>query len=73
LLTGHRLHTVDAPKDVGAGDEASHRVALHAEDDGVTVTGASTPDRDKALIPWDQAVAVGRRIIEFARAHGDIS
>jgi hypothetical protein len=37
------------------------------------VTGASTPDHDKALIPWDQAVAVARRIIELARARGDIS
>jgi hypothetical protein len=28
---------------------------------------------EPALIPWDQAVAVGRRIIELARARGDIS
>jgi hypothetical protein len=60
-------------RDAGAADEASRRVALHAEGDGVAVTGAATPDPDKALIPWDQAVAVGRRIIELARARGDIS
>ena len=53
--------------------EPSRQVALHAEDDGVAVTGASTPDHDKALIPWDQAVAVGRRIIELARARGDLN
>jgi BioD-like phosphotransacetylase family protein len=63
----------NAAKDVRAADEASHRVTPHAEDDGVAVTGASTPDHDKALIPWDQAVAVARRIIELARARGDIS
>jgi len=63
----------DAAKDVGAPDERSRQVTLHAEDDGVAVTGASTPDPDRALIPWDQAVAVARRIIELARARGDIS
>jgi hypothetical protein len=63
----------NAAKDVRAADEASRRVALHAEADGVAVTGASTPDPDKALIPWNQAVAVARRIIELARARGDIS
>jgi len=63
----------NAAKDVRAADEASHRVALQAEDDGVAVTGASTPDPDKALIPWEQAVGVARRIIELARARGDIS
>jgi hypothetical protein len=63
----------NAAKDVRAADEASQRVALHAEDDGAAVTGASTADPDKALIPWDQAVAVARRIIELARARGDLS
>jgi hypothetical protein len=47
----------NAANDVRASDEPSRQVALHAEDDGVAVTGASTPDADKALIPWDQAVA----------------
>jgi hypothetical protein len=62
-----------AATDVPVTDEASRRVAVHAEDDGVAVTGATTPDPDKALIPWNQAVAVARRIIELARARGDIS
>jgi hypothetical protein len=60
-------------KDARAPNEASRQVELHAEDDGVAVTGASTPDHDKTLIPWDQAVAVARRIIELARARGDLS
>jgi hypothetical protein len=63
----------NAAKDLQAADEPSRQVALHAQDDGVAVTGASTPDPDKALIPWDQAVAAGRRIIELARARGDLS
>jgi hypothetical protein len=63
----------NAAKDLRAADEPSRQVALHAEDDGVAVTGATTPDPDKALIPWNQAVAVARRIIELARARGDIS
>jgi hypothetical protein len=63
----------NVPEDVPVADEASHRVVLHAEDDGVAVTGASTPDPDGALFPWDQAVAVARRIIELARARGDVS
>jgi hypothetical protein len=63
----------NAATDIGTADEASHRVALQAEVDGVALIGASTPDPDKALIPWGQAVAVARRIIEPARARGDIS
>jgi hypothetical protein len=63
----------NAANDVRAADEAARRVTLHAEDHGVAVTGASTPDPDRALIPWGQAVAVARRIIELARARGDIS
>ena len=58
-------------KAVRAADEHPRQVALHAEDDGVALTGVA--DLDKALIPWDQAVAVARRIIELARARGDLS
>jgi hypothetical protein len=60
-------------KDVRAADDPSRQVELRAENDGVAVTGASTPDHDKTLIPWDQATAVARRIIELARARGDLS
>jgi uncharacterized membrane protein YdfJ with MMPL/SSD domain len=53
-------------------DEASRQVALHVEVDGIGLTGVSTRDGEKSLIPWDQAIAVARRIIELARAHGDL-
>jgi hypothetical protein len=62
----------NAANDVRASDEPSRQVAVHAENDGVAVTGATTPGHE-TLIPWDQAVAVARRIIELARARGDLS
>jgi hypothetical protein len=59
---------------VGTPDEASRQVELHAGDDGVAVTGAATPDAGVVVvIPWDQAVRVARRIIELARARGDLT
>jgi hypothetical protein len=53
-------------------DQASRQVELHVEYDGVALSGVSTPDGEKSLIPWDQAIVVARRIIELARAHGDL-
>jgi hypothetical protein len=59
---------------VGTPDEASRQVELQAGDDGVAVTGAATPAADVVVvIPWSQAVAIGRRIIELARARGDLT
>jgi hypothetical protein len=60
-------------KDAPAPNVASRQVDLHLEDDGVALFGVSTLDPDNSLIPWDQAVAVARRIIELARARGDLS
>jgi hypothetical protein len=61
-------------KDARAPDEASRQDELQAGDDGVAVTGGSTgPDPDVVVIPWGQAVAVARRIIELARARGDLT
>jgi hypothetical protein len=52
--------------------EAFRQVALQVEDEGVALTGVSMRDSEKSLIPWDQAIDVARRIIELARAHGDL-
>jgi hypothetical protein len=59
--------------DVATPDDASRQVELQAGDDGVAVTGGSAPHPDPVVIPWGQAVAIGRRIIELARARGDLS
>jgi hypothetical protein len=41
-------------------------VELRANGDGIQLL-------DPGVIPWDQAVAVGRQIIKLARARGDVS
>jgi hypothetical protein len=69
--SSHNGAVSDAAED--ARPPTSSQVAVHAEDRGVTVAGLSTPDPDTTLIPRDQAVAVARRIIELARARGDLS
>jgi hypothetical protein len=53
----------------GIGDGADGRWPIHAIGDGVEVEA----DGSTVVIQWDQAVAVARRIIELARARGDVS
>jgi hypothetical protein len=53
--------------------QAPGQVALQGVDNGVALIGVSTGDHGMTLIPWDQAVAVGRLITELARARGDLS
>jgi hypothetical protein len=69
--SSHNGAVSNAADDAKAPD-SGRRVEVRAEDGGVAVVRASRPDR-QTLIPWDQAVAVGRCIIELARARGDLS
>jgi hypothetical protein len=55
-----------------AADDA-RAVEVRAEEEGVGLIGVSTSDAGQSLIPWDQAIAVARRIIELARARGDLT
>jgi hypothetical protein len=59
--------------DQGAGYRAPGAVEVWASDDGVEVETDTPLGSEIVLIPWDQAVAVARRIIELARARGDLS
>ncbi len=60
------------------GDDAtptqSKRVTVEPAADGVDLAGAQ-PDGHPAtfVIPWDQAAAVSRRILQLARNRGDVS
>ncbi len=57
-----------------ADDNSSARtVDVRPSDDGVEVETTDSNGSDIVLIPWAQAVAVARRIIELARARGDLT
>jgi len=73
LLDSELLDQADLERlDAVRAERASRDVELRADDDGVALIGGATPDY-ATLIPWDQATAVARRIIEHARARGDLS
>jgi hypothetical protein len=66
-----------AMSDAANGDQApatgSRAVEVRASEDGVEVETEDSLGSEIVLIPWDQAVRVARRIIEFARARGDLT
>jgi hypothetical protein len=52
------------------------KVQIHARENGVEVDGADIRGESHpgvALIPWEQAVAVARQIIQLARNHSDVT
>jgi hypothetical protein len=59
--------------DQGAGCRAPGAVEVRASDDGVEVETDTPLGSEIVLIPWDQAVKVGRRIIYLARERGDLT
>jgi hypothetical protein len=72
LADGADLERLDALR-AELADQASRQIGVRPSDDGVEVQTDDSLGSEIVLIPWDQAVAVARRIIELARARGDIS
>jgi hypothetical protein len=57
-----------------ADDNGSTRtVDVRPSEDGVEVEADTANGGEIVLIPWAQAVKVARRIIDLARARGDLT
>jgi hypothetical protein len=71
LADGADLERLDALR-AELADQASRQIGVRPSDDGVEVQTDDSLGSEIVLTPWDQAVAVARRIIELARSRGDL-
>jgi hypothetical protein len=59
--------------DVATPDDGSPHAEAHSEEDGVHVRVEGGLASGVAIVPWSEAIRIARRIIELARARGDLT
>jgi hypothetical protein len=56
-----------------ASADGSRTVEVRASGDGVELETADSNGSEIVLIPWDEAVKVGRQLVFLARERGDLT